>query len=186
MPPGKTATLTVLGGSLRGRSFALRRGENVIGRGEHVGVQVDDSGVSREHAKIVWTPPGVFNLLDLDSTNGTAVNGTLIDVAVLRSGDRIGLGPEVELRFGYEVPDLGAEERDAAARRLRTKLSARQMQVAKLVAEGRSNREVAEHLGLRVRTVESHLDNIYAALEIGSRTALTRAIVEAGLLAPKR
>lgn len=44
------------------------------------------------------------------------------------------------------------------------------------------NREVAERLGLRDRTVESHLDHIYAQLQLGSRSALTRVIVEAGLL----
>lgn len=182
-PADRTAVLTVLNGSLRGRSIPLRQGENVIGRGAHVEARVDVTGVSREHAKIVWTPPGVFNLFDLRSTNGTAVNGSLVDVAVLRPGDRIGLGPEVELRFGFETPELGAEDREETARRLRRLLSARQMQVARLVAEGLSNREVAEHLTIRVRTVESHLDNIYAQLGINSRTALTRTIVEAGLLA---
>jgi DNA-binding CsgD family transcriptional regulator len=176
--------LSVLTGAHRGARFELDRGEHVIGRGEHVDIRIDDSGVSREHAKLVWTEQGVVNLIDLRSTNGTAVNGARVDVTVLRPGDRIQLGPEVELWFGHEPPEPQRLRQEQAAARLRKLLSARQLQVARLVAEGLSNREVAERLSIRVRTVESHLDNIYGALAIGSRSALTRAVVEAGLLGP--
>ena len=182
VPVDKPVVLTVLSGARRGQTFTLVRGENVIGRDDRAQVRLDDSGVSREHAKVVWTPQGVFNLFDLRSTNGTAVNGSLIDVAVLRPGDRVQIGPDVELWFGFEAPDVGAETRNEAAKRLRRLLSARQLQVAKLVAEGLSNRDVAARLRIQARTVESHLDNIYGVLEINSRSALTRAIVEAGLL----
>lgn len=180
--PHHPPALAVLTGAHRGRSFGLRRGEQVIGRGEQACIRIDDSGVSRAHAKLVWTPQGVVNLLDLCSTNGTAVNGSPIDVAVLRFGDRIQIGPEVELWFGHEPPAVSSEDHEAAAKRLRKLLSARKLQVAILVAEGLSNREVAERLGIRVRTVESHLDHVYSELGINSRSALTRAIVEAGLL----
>lgn len=176
------AALIVLTGPHRGRSFGLRRGEQVLGRDARADIRIDESGVSRQHAKLVWTPQGVVNLLDLRSTNGTAVNGTRVDVAVLRPGDRIQLGPEVELLFGHELPDAEAERREAAARSLRKLLSVRQLQVARLVAEGLSNREVAERLDISLRTVESHLDQIYAKLEISSRSALTRAIALAGLV----
>lgn len=182
--PNHPIALTVLSGALSGQSFELRRGEQIIGRGPQVDIRIDDTGVSREHAKLIWTPHGVFNLLDLRSTNGTAVNGNRIDVAILRAGDRIQLGPQVELGFGPSLHPDELRRREQAARRLREQLSVRQLQVAKLVAEGASNREIAERLGIRVRTVESHLDHIYGQLAIGSRTELTRAIVEAGLLTP--
>jgi DNA-binding CsgD family transcriptional regulator len=45
-------------------------------------------------------------------------------------------------------------------------------QVAELVAEGRTNREVAEELFISVRTVESNLTRIYAKLGLRSRTEL--------------
>ena len=44
---------------------------------------------------------------------------------------------------------------------------------------------IAEQLGISPRTVTSHLDHIYGRLGIGSRTALTRWIIENGLLEPE-
>jgi DNA-binding CsgD family transcriptional regulator/pSer/pThr/pTyr-binding forkhead associated (FHA) protein len=61
-------------------------------------------------------------------------------------------------------------------------LSARQLEVSRLVANGLTNAAVAEALGISPRTVTSHLDHIYGRLGIGSRAALTRWIVERGLV----
>jgi len=52
-------------------------------------------------------------------------------------------------------------------------LSPAEAAVAGLVAEGRSNREVAAELVISVRTVEHHLRSIYAKLGLSSRTQLT-------------
>ena len=53
-----------------------------------------------------------------------------------------------------------------------TGLTASEERVAALVAEGRTNREVAAALFLSQRTVASHLTHIYAKLEVRSRTEL--------------
>ena len=53
-------------------------------------------------------------------------------------------------------------------------LSRREMEVARLVADGLTNVQIAERLVVSVRTVESHLDHVYARLGISSRTALAR------------
>ncbi|MFV8752646.1 FHA domain-containing protein [Nannocystaceae bacterium ST9] len=63
-------------------------------------------------------------------------------------------------------------------------LSARQIEVGRLVAVGLTNAAIAERLGISHRTVTSHLDHIYGRLGIGSRAALARWIVERGLLEP--
>jgi DNA-binding NarL/FixJ family response regulator len=57
-------------------------------------------------------------------------------------------------------------------------LSAREVEVLRLVATGLSNAEVAEHLVLSPRTVEQHLRSIYNKLGVSSRTAATRFAME--------
>ena len=49
-------------------------------------------------------------------------------------------------------------------------LSAREMQVMRLVAKGMSNKDIAVDLGLTVRTVKAHLSNIFVKLDVASRT----------------
>jgi DNA-binding CsgD family transcriptional regulator len=55
-------------------------------------------------------------------------------------------------------------------------LTAREREIALLVAAGRTNREVAEQLVLSSRTVEAHLRNVYGKLGVRSRVELTRAV----------
>lgn len=81
--------------------------------------------------------------------------------------------------------ELGArrwQERAAAElartghREAGSSLTATELQVAQLVAAGRTNREVAETLFMSVHTVEAHLTRIYRGLGVRSRTELTRAM----------
>jgi DNA-binding NarL/FixJ family response regulator len=58
-------------------------------------------------------------------------------------------------------------------------LSARELEVARLVAEGSSNREIADQLALSPRTVERHLTNSLAKLGARNRTELA-ALVHTG------
>jgi DNA-binding CsgD family transcriptional regulator len=63
-------------------------------------------------------------------------------------------------------------------------LTATERQIAGLVAEGRSNKEVAAALFVTVKTVEANLSRVYAKLGLRSRADLARHIA-AGELAPK-
>jgi ATP/maltotriose-dependent transcriptional regulator MalT len=55
-------------------------------------------------------------------------------------------------------------------------LTAREREIAGLVAAGRTNREVAEQLVLSAKTIEAHLRNIFAKLGVRSRVELTREV----------
>ena len=57
-------------------------------------------------------------------------------------------------------------------------LSRRETEIARLVADGLSNPEIAERLFISQRTVTTHLQRIYQRLGVGSRTGLTRYVVE--------
>jgi DNA-binding CsgD family transcriptional regulator len=63
-------------------------------------------------------------------------------------------------------------------RRREEGLTAAERRVAALVAEGRTNREVAAALMLGERTVETHLTHVYAKLGVRSRTELARTLIE--------
>jgi DNA-binding NarL/FixJ family response regulator len=63
-------------------------------------------------------------------------------------------------------------------------LTARETEVLRLVAEGRTNREVAAVLVISERTVARHLQNIFAKLRVPSRTAATAYAVAHGLASP--
>jgi DNA-binding CsgD family transcriptional regulator/tetratricopeptide (TPR) repeat protein len=60
----------------------------------------------------------------------------------------------------------------------KTPLSRREMEVAALVGDGKTNRAIAEELFLSERTVERHLGNIFDKLQVDSRVQLTRWLFE--------
>lgn len=78
------------------RRFVLDGGPVTIGRGPDSDLVLADASVSRLHARIV-PRSGRLVLVDLGSTNGTAVNGAPVREIVLGSGDRIVLGATVLL-----------------------------------------------------------------------------------------
>lgn len=98
---GGNACLIVLSGQAVGRIFKLNSGLCVIGRSEAAEVYLDDDGVSRRHASIVQYDKSHI-LKDLDSTNGTFVNGEPIHARALTNGDRIQVGATTILKFAIQ------------------------------------------------------------------------------------
>lgn len=98
-----------------GGEFTPREGVTTIGRTADNDVSFPgDSNVSRNHAEIEFRD-GAFCLIDLNSSNGTTVNGVrLSGDTFLMPGDRIVLGGTSELTF--EVPDAepDGENKEAA------------------------------------------------------------------------
>jgi pSer/pThr/pTyr-binding forkhead associated (FHA) protein len=74
----------------------LPGGVRTIGRATGADFIVDAALVSRVHCRVTALPDGGLEVRDLDSTNGTFVNGQRIETARLASGDRIQVG-RVEL-----------------------------------------------------------------------------------------
>jgi DNA-binding NarL/FixJ family response regulator len=91
--------------------------------------------------------------------------------------DRLGARPVAD-RARRLLRRLGARPAPAPRVRLPGQLSAREAEIARLVAEGLSNPEIAERLFISQRTVTTHLQRIYQRLGVGSRTGLTRYVVE--------
>lgn len=93
-----TINLRVLDGADRGRIFGGLAPPITIGREEGNAVQLNDDRVSRYHLKIQEDDHQLV-LTDLESTNGTRVNGEDIQLRILRHGDLIMVGRSV-LLFG--------------------------------------------------------------------------------------
>jgi two-component system, NarL family, response regulator NreC len=64
-------------------------------------------------------------------------------------------------------------------------LTSREQEVMRLLAEGRTVREVASELSLSVKTVEAHKLNLMRKLDIHNRTSLVEYAVQRGLIAPQ-
>jgi pSer/pThr/pTyr-binding forkhead associated (FHA) protein len=91
-------SLYVLDGADRGRKYESLVTPITIGREEGNAVQLNDERISRFHIKI-QEDQDMLVLTDLDSTNGTRVNGEQVQLRILRYGDVISLGRSV-LRYG--------------------------------------------------------------------------------------
>ncbi|HCA51790.1 MAG TPA: hypothetical protein DEP24_01905 [Mycobacterium sp.] len=86
---GTSVTLQLDDGS--GRTYQLREGANVIGRGQDAQFRLPDTGVSRRHLEIRWDGQTAL-LQDLNSTNGTTVNNSPVQEWQLADGDVIRVG----------------------------------------------------------------------------------------------
>ncbi|MGH8902382.1 MAG: helix-turn-helix transcriptional regulator [Egibacteraceae bacterium] len=64
-------------------------------------------------------------------------------------------------------------------------LSARELEIAELVAEGRTNRQIARTLRVSDKTIESHLSRIFSKLGVSSRAAVATAVTQTLALSAK-
>jgi diguanylate cyclase (GGDEF)-like protein len=91
--------LIVIAGNNVGKYYRLDRHVTYLGRGETCEVQIQDSGVSRKHARVLVEPDGGVWLEDLSSTNGTFLENHRIDRHQLHDGDKIQLGRTTIIKF---------------------------------------------------------------------------------------
>jgi len=81
--------------------------------------------------------------------------------------------------------DAGKERAVASQPTLRhSSLTPREVEVLRLLVDGKPDREIAEALALSVRTIEHHVAHILAKLDVRTRTAAVSAALAAGLTEP--
>jgi ABC transport system ATP-binding/permease protein len=77
-----------------------------IGRAADNDVVVSDLSVSRYHAELRRTSRGSYEIVDLDSHNGTYLNGQRVTVAPVTETDLIGVGPATFRRIGDQLQEF--------------------------------------------------------------------------------
>ena len=84
--------LVIVTGSAAGSRFELVKEITSVGRHEESDLLLDDVSVSRHHALFTRTASGRVTLRDLNSLNGTYVNGTRVEETTLHSADEVQIG----------------------------------------------------------------------------------------------
>lgn len=91
------ARLVIQSGEFEGKCFDLLEERITVGRAADNSIRLDDKTVSSHHATLT-ADGGDYILKDLNSTNGSRVNGRRITEVKLSNGDRVRLG-EVDLKY---------------------------------------------------------------------------------------
>ena len=100
--PALPMYLILVSGGMTGSMFRLTPGANRLGRAQDNTFPLHERSISRHHALFEVDPDGEVWLSDLGSTNGTFLNGPLLDGHVpvrLRDGDRVRLGTSCVVKF---------------------------------------------------------------------------------------
>ena len=178
-------TLHFSEGSLAGRVLRLDQDDATIGRREDNAYVISDPRVSRVHAE-VRREAGSVIVTDLGSSAGTKVNGTaIVGPTVIRHGDRVSFGP---VTATFEDPAAASQPEDATmvfdVPKVETgpHLSPRQQQVLELMAEGMTNAEIGEELGVTERTVKAYAQELYDKLGVRNRAGAVAEAAKLGLL----
>lgn len=178
-------TLHFSEGSLAGRVVRLDQEEATLGRREDNAYVVEDLRVSRVHAQF-RKEAGAVIVTDLGSSGGTRVNGDEINgPAVLHHGDTVSFGP---VAAQFEDPAAAAEAEEATmvfeVPKVDTgpHLSPRQQQVLELMAEGMTNAEIGDQLGVTERTVKAYAQELYDKLGVRNRAGAVAEAAKLGLL----
>jgi len=99
--------LEVVGGPQQGTVFTLEEGPCTIGRSMGNEVIIYDDKVSGRHASIARSA-GKLILRDMNSTNGTFLNGLPVDAAVIKNNDQVRMG-DTEMIFHCMEPQGSAD-----------------------------------------------------------------------------
>ena len=100
--PAGRAILVICGGTFEGMEYPLSNEETIIGRNPNTDITLLDENISREHSIVMRdSGTGAYSIEDLQSTNGTKVNGKRVRSSDLEHGDKIEIGHTL---FRFENP----------------------------------------------------------------------------------
>lgn len=177
--------LRVSDGPLAGTEIRLDEDSATIGRREDNDYVLSEPHVSRVHARITKEGGSVL-VTDLNSSAGTSVNGEEVTGAtVISHGDTVTFGGvtarledpsqvvvEEDETQVFEVPEVETGP----------SLSPRQQQVLERMAEGMTNSEIGEDLGVTERTVKAYAGELYDKLGVRNRAGAVAEGAKLGLL----
>lgn len=178
-------TLRFRTGPHEGRAIRLDEEDGTLGRRTSNAYQVDDQRVSRVHARITTTDDTIV-VTDLGSSAGTFVNGEELEgPCVVYHGDVVAFGP-VEAVLEHPTGSTDAEDPTQVFEipevQVGPTLSPRQEQVLELIAEGLTNSEIGERLGITERTVKAYAQELYTRLDVSNRAGAVGEAVRRGIL----
>ncbi|MEO1271491.1 MAG: FHA domain-containing protein, partial [Myxococcota bacterium] len=99
------AKLKVLQGGGQQKEYMLARDRVTMGRGTNNDILVPDIAISRQHLEIIRKPDGTYKMRDMNSGNGTKLNGSRVIESDLFVGDRIEIGSTI---FEFVLTGPGA------------------------------------------------------------------------------
>ncbi len=177
--------LLVCSGTLVTRAYRVKPQRQSVGRSLDCDLQIVHETVSRQHAEL-FGKAGRIHVRDLDSRNGTFIDGKRIsesplprgavvrfgkvNVRVVTQSDLIAMSAESDMPPTATIK--GKTSDDAADDAPFRGLSAGQLQVLQLLLQGYAEKKVAAALRLSPHTVHTHVKHIYRQLGVRSRGEL--------------
>ncbi|MBI5510792.1 MAG: FHA domain-containing protein [Deltaproteobacteria bacterium] len=95
----RAASLVVTAGPGMGRVFSLSQARCTVGRSDEAALVIRDESISRVHAALFADAEGRYRIRDLESTNGTFVNGARVTESPVETLDSVQLGKHTMVRL---------------------------------------------------------------------------------------
>jgi pSer/pThr/pTyr-binding forkhead associated (FHA) protein len=158
----------------------------VLGRSSRCDLVVKDPTVSRRHAELAVRSVSIIRVTDLDSRNGTFVDGVRVREAEVTPGRLVRFGG---VAFLVSVFGSGGGDENSGlatdtpppgsprAQRVADGLTPAQRRVFTYLVDGIVEKRIAAILGLSRHTVHNHVRAIYRAFEVQSRPELLARLV---------
>ena len=159
--------------------FCVSFDDFVVGRAASCNLVLNDSTVSRQHARILHEKTGVL-LADLGSRNGTFVDDVRVNNSSIINGQRVRFGAvafvahldEPESTEPQTASCNSAEAHKSETVALTDCLSNGEKRVFDLLLTGQPEKTIARQLRLSPHTVHNHVRAIFRELDVHSKTQL--------------